>query len=111
MEYKLIVVTIAISDLIHLQIQYLIIKKIPISERIEYLINILGFSAISKASYNNQNTTTTGFYWFEKIFLVLEGCQDDIVLEGDVQIAEMFLSNCQKKEKQIREKIQRHLAK
>lgn len=105
MECKLIVVTIAISDLIHLQIQYLIIKKIPISERIEYLINILGFSAISKAAYNNQNTITTGFYWLEKLFLVLEGCQDDIVLEGDVQIDEIFLSNCQKRRNKLEKKF------
>lgn len=80
-------------------------KKIPISERMEYLINILGFSAISKAAYNNQNTITTGFYWLEKLFLVLEGCQDDIVLEGDVQIDEMFLSNCQKRRNKLEKKF------
>lgn len=67
-------------------------KKIPISERIEFLFNLIGFTSGHKSALFNQNTITTGFFWLEKIFLVLEGVQDNVLLDGDVYIDEMFVN-------------------
>ena len=72
-------------------------RKIPISEWIEFIINIIGYSSGNKAALINQNSITTGFFWIEKFFMVLEGVQDNIKLDGDVFIDEMFFNKPSKK--------------
>lgn len=66
--------------------------KIPISEWIEFLLNLLHLRSTYLSAVFNQNAITTGFYWFAKIFLVLENCQDDITLSNEVIIDEMFIT-------------------
>lgn len=64
--------------------------KIPISEWIGFLLDILGFGSFSLTSKVNRNASSTTRYWIEKTFLLLEGIQDDIILEDRVWIDETF---------------------
>lgn len=67
-------------------------RKIPISEWIEYLLHLFEYHSVSSAARDNRNAESTGFYWLQKVFLVLKDYQDDIVLKGDVYIDETYVS-------------------
>jgi transposase-like protein len=58
--------------------------KIAISEWMEYCLNLFRYLSVTADSWNNRNAFTTSRYWLEKLFLVLEGYESDIVLEGRV---------------------------
>ena len=64
--------------------------KISISEWMEYCLNIFRYLSINADSWNNRNAFTTSRYWLEKLFLVLEGYESDIVLDGRVWFDETF---------------------
>ncbi|MDY6391357.1 MAG: hypothetical protein SPL80_00795 [Bacilli bacterium] len=66
--------------------------KIPISEWIEYLIHLFEFHSVVTSARDNRNARTTGVYWLRKVFAVLVGCQDSVVLSGDVWLDETFVS-------------------
>lgn len=66
-------------------------RKIPISEWIEYLLCLFKFQSISTSSKDNKNAFSTGRYWIHKVFLVLEGIQDSVVLSGRVYFDETFV--------------------
>ena len=66
--------------------------KIPITEWIEFCLNIFGYMSISSASKSNKNSFTTTRYWLQKIFLLLENYQNAIVLSGNIQIDETYYS-------------------
>lgn len=66
-------------------------KKIPISERIEFLLHLFEFHSISSSSFDNRNSGTTGRFWLKQIFVVLKNIQDNVVLDGDIQIDEKAL--------------------
>lgn len=65
-------------------------KKIPISEWIEYLIHLFEFHSIRTSARDNRNSESTGKYWLIKVFEVLRDIQNDIVLEGDIYLDEMY---------------------
>ena len=65
-------------------------RKISLSEWEQYLINLVHYVSINSSSRNNKNVFTTSRYWLEKVFIVLEGIQDDILLSGDVILDETF---------------------
>lgn len=65
-------------------------RKISISEWLDYLLDLFGFSSFTLASKGNRNSFNTTKYWTEKVFLVLRGCQDQIVLEDRVYLDETF---------------------
>lgn len=65
-------------------------RKIPISEWFEYLIHLFEFHSIKTSSRDNKNAETTGRYWLYKVFAVLENIQDNIILEGNIYLDEMF---------------------
>ncbi|MCH4223200.1 MAG: hypothetical protein LKF79_05445 [Solobacterium sp.] len=67
-------------------------RKIPISEWIEYLLYLFEFHSITTAARDNRNATSTGRYWLFKVFAVLKEIQNNVVLEGDVYIDEMYFS-------------------
>lgn len=73
--------------------------KIPISEWIEYLTHLFEFHSIKTSSTDNRNSETTGKYWLNKVFFVLEGIQENVLLEGNIFMDETFLpiSNSKKK--------------
>ena len=66
--------------------------KLSISEWIEFLLNLFGYSSINLNSKMNKNASTTTKYWIKKVFLLLEDYQSDIVLEGKVWIDEFYYS-------------------
>jgi len=66
--------------------------RISISEWIEYCMNLFRHVSISVDSWNNRNAFTTSRYWLQKVFLTLQGSQDDIVLSGDVWLDETYYS-------------------
>lgn len=59
-------------------------RKIPISEWIEYCLNIFRYVSLNADSWNNRNAISTSKYWLKKLFLTLEDWQNDIVLSDTV---------------------------
>lgn len=64
--------------------------KIPISEWFEYLLHLFEFHSIKSSSYDNRNANSTGRYWLIKVFEVLKGIQDDVLLEGTIYLDETY---------------------
>lgn len=67
-------------------------KKIPISEWIEYLLHLFEFHSISSTAYDNRNSPTTSKYWLYKVFEVLRGIQDGVILDGEIYLDETYFS-------------------
>ena len=67
-------------------------RKISISEWIEYCLNIFRYVSLNADSWNNRNAFSTARYWLEKLFLTLQGSQEDIVLAGTVWLDETYYS-------------------
>lgn len=65
--------------------------KISISEWMGYLLDLFGFGSLTLTSKINRNSINTARYWKEKLFLLLDGIQDDVMLEGEVWLDETFL--------------------
>ena len=64
--------------------------KLSISEWMEYCLNLFRHVSISADSWNNKNAFNTSRYWLQKLFLTLEGVQDNIVLNGTIWLDETF---------------------
>jgi transposase-like protein len=64
--------------------------RISISEWIEYCLNLFRHVSITADSWSNKNAFTTSRYWLQKLFLTLEGVQDNVVLSGKVWLDETF---------------------
>lgn len=57
-------------------------NKIPISERLEFLMHLFEQHSVTTSSKDNVNAESTGGYWLFKIFLALRGCQGGVRLQG-----------------------------
>ena len=75
-------------------------RKISVSEWIEYCLNIFRYISLNADSWNNRNAITTSKYWLEKLFLTLDGYQNDIVLSGDVWLDETYYAVIMRDRKQ-----------
>lgn len=64
--------------------------KIALSEWMDYMLNLFRYVSINADSWNNRNAFTTSRYWLEKIFLVLEDYQNEIMLSDRVWLDETF---------------------
>jgi len=64
--------------------------KLSISEWMEYCLNLFRHVSITADSWNNKNTFNTSRYWLQKLFLTLEGVQDNIILSGTIWLDETF---------------------
>ena len=62
--------------------------KIPITEWIEYLLNLFGYVSFHSTARNSRIADSTVKYWLFKLFEVLKDYQEDIILSGDVYIDE-----------------------
>jgi transposase-like protein len=72
--------------------------KIPISEWIEYLLHLFEYHSIKSSAYDNRNVSSTGTYWLRKVFKVfkvLKGIQDDIMLDGTIYLDETYIPKIQ----------------
>lgn len=67
-------------------------RKIPISEWIEYLLHLFEFHSVRSSSFDNRNSQTPGKYWLLKVFEVLKGIQNDVVLDGNIYLDETYFS-------------------
>lgn len=67
-------------------------RKISVSEWIEFCLNIFRYVSLNADSWNNRNAVSTSKYWLEKLFLILEGSQDDIVLSDTIWLDETYYS-------------------
>ena len=56
-----------------------------------FLLDIFGFSSFNLTSKVNRNSNNTTKYWTNKLILLLEGVQENIVLKGDVWLDETFV--------------------
>lgn len=65
-------------------------RKIPVSEWIEYCLNIFRYISLNADSWNNRNAISTSKYWLEKVFLTLENTQNDVVLSDTVWLDETY---------------------
>jgi len=66
--------------------------KVAITEWMDFLLSIFGYGSMNLVSKNNRNAYNTTKYWMDKVFLITRGCQDDIVLKGNVWIDESYYS-------------------
>ncbi|MBR2811643.1 MAG: IS1 family transposase [Solobacterium sp.] len=66
--------------------------KLSIGEWMQYLLNLFDFVSLNSDSKNNRNAFTTSRYWLEKVFMVLDGSQDNILLSGKVWLDETYYS-------------------
>jgi hypothetical protein len=66
--------------------------KISISEWMEYCLNLFRHVSITADSWNNKNAFTTSRYWLQKLFMTLEGIQNDVILSNFVWLDETFYS-------------------
>ena len=48
--------------------------------------------SLNADSWNNRNAISTSKYWLEKLFLILENSQNDVVLSGTVWLDESYYS-------------------
>lgn len=65
-------------------------RKIPISQWLDFLFDLFGYSSFHLASKGNRNAATTTKYWTNKVFLTVNEYQEDIILSGTVYIDETF---------------------
>jgi len=64
--------------------------KLSISEWMEYCLNLFRHVSITADSWSNKNAFNTSRYWLQKLFLTLEGIQDNIILNGIVWLDETY---------------------
>ena len=64
--------------------------KLSICEWMEYCLNLFRHVSITADSWSNKNAFNTSRYWLQKLFITLEGVQDEIVLNGTIWLDETF---------------------
>lgn len=64
--------------------------RLPVADWTEFLIEAFSFSSLNTMTRENRRSSTTLPLWFAKLFAVLEGIQDDVVLSGRVEIDEKY---------------------
>lgn len=64
--------------------------KVSISEWIEFCLDIFRYESINITAKANKNSFSTSKYWLHKLFIVVNSIQENIVLNGDVYIDEVF---------------------
>jgi len=65
-------------------------RRIPISEWLEYCLNLFRHVSITADSWNNKNAFTTSRYWLQKLFLTLKDSQNGMILSGTVWLDETY---------------------
>lgn len=64
--------------------------KLSIREWMQYCLNLFRHVSMLADSWNNMNAYNTSRYWLQKLFITLEGIQDNIVLHDSVWLDETF---------------------
>ena len=64
--------------------------KLPVSAWADFILQVLSFESVNAMTREDRRSDTTTPYWMAKLFAVLEGIQDGVVLSGDVWIDEAY---------------------
>ena len=64
--------------------------KLPLSAWADFILQAISFESISSMTREDRRAGTTTPYWMRKLFAVLEGVQDGVVLSGRVWIDEKY---------------------
>lgn len=64
--------------------------KLPVTAWADFILQALSFESISSMTREDRRADTTAPYWMAKLFAVLDGIQDDVVLAGRVFIDEKY---------------------
>jgi len=67
-------------------------SKLPVPAWVDFLLQTFSFASVGLMTREDRRSDTTLPYWMAKLFAVLEGIQDDVVLAGDVWIDETYVS-------------------
>ena len=62
--------------------------KLPVADWVEFMVQAFGFESLEAMTREDRRSGTTTPWWMAKLFLVLRGVQDEVVLSGEVQIDE-----------------------
>ena len=75
--------------------------KIPVADWTEFLLEMVSFESLKGITRSNRRSETTPPYWLAKLFAIISGIQDEVVLSGNVQIDEKYypLSDADQKRK------------
>jgi len=65
-------------------------RKLPLSAWADFLIQTFSYASTSLMTREDRRADTTHPYWTGKLFAVLAGIQDDVILSGDVWIDETY---------------------
>ena len=63
-------------------------RKLPVADWVEFLGQAFGFESLEAMTREDRRSGTTVAWWMTKLFAVLEGVQDGVVLSGEVQVDE-----------------------
>ena len=64
--------------------------RMPAADRAEFLLEMLSCESLEGIARSNRRSETTPPYWLAKLFAVLAGIQDCVVLSGNVWIDEKY---------------------
>jgi hypothetical protein len=65
-------------------------RKLPLSAWMDFLVQIFSHASIGLMTREDRRSDTTLPYWMAKLFAVLDGIQEDILLAGRVWIDEAY---------------------
>ena len=65
-------------------------RKLPVVAWAEFLLGIMSYESLAGIARRDRRSPTTPPYQLAKLFMVLDGIQDGVVLSGRVQIDEMM---------------------
>lgn len=67
-------------------------SKLPLPAWTDFLLQTFSYASTTLMTREGRRADTTLPYWMQKLFRVLEGIQDDVVLSGSVWIDETYIS-------------------
>ena len=65
-------------------------RKLPLPAWVDFLLQLFSFVSINAMTREDRRSDTTIPYWIGKVFAVLDGIQDGMVLKGRVEIDETY---------------------
>ena len=65
-------------------------RKLPVSAWSDFILQALSHESVNAMTREDRRADTTTPYWMAKLFGVLEGIQDDVVLAGTVWLDETY---------------------
>lgn len=67
-------------------------RKLPLSAWTDFLLQAFSYASVSLMTREDRRSDTTLPYWMAKLFAVLDGIQDGVVLSGKAWIDETYVS-------------------